>query len=86
MFFSGQKQYFLFFFLVKIFKANHLEDKINIIEKRPELLTSADLEGKKVSGEGLCICMDSIALTWPERPPSLLPAGPTPHLAPVRVW
>ncbi|XP_058384078.1 protein arginine N-methyltransferase 7 isoform X3 [Diceros bicornis minor] len=33
----------------KIFKANHLEDKINIIEKRPELLTSADLEGKKVS-------------------------------------
>ncbi|XP_046536876.1 protein arginine N-methyltransferase 7 isoform X2 [Equus quagga] len=31
----------------KIFKANHLEDKINIIEKRPELLTSADLEGKK---------------------------------------
>ncbi|XP_045671006.1 protein arginine N-methyltransferase 7 isoform X3 [Ursus americanus] len=33
----------------KIFKANHLEDKINIIEKRPESLTSADLEGKKVS-------------------------------------
>ncbi|XP_049478870.1 protein arginine N-methyltransferase 7 isoform X6 [Panthera uncia] len=33
----------------KIFKANHLEDKINIIEKRPELLTSADLEGKKIS-------------------------------------
>ncbi|XP_004690271.1 PREDICTED: protein arginine N-methyltransferase 7 isoform X2 [Condylura cristata] len=33
----------------KIFKANHLEDKINVIEKRPELLTSADLEGKKVS-------------------------------------
>ncbi|KAG8521778.1 Protein arginine N-methyltransferase 7 [Galemys pyrenaicus] len=33
----------------KIFKANHLEDKITIIEKRPELLTSADLEGKKVS-------------------------------------
>ncbi|XP_067574673.1 protein arginine N-methyltransferase 7 isoform X1 [Pseudorca crassidens] len=33
----------------KIFKANHLEDKINIIEKRPELLTPADLEGKKVS-------------------------------------
>ncbi|XP_058562098.1 protein arginine N-methyltransferase 7 isoform X2 [Neofelis nebulosa] len=32
-----------------IFKANHLEDKINIIEKRPELLTSADLEGKKIS-------------------------------------
>ncbi|XP_054566152.1 protein arginine N-methyltransferase 7 isoform X3 [Eptesicus fuscus] len=31
----------------KIFKANHLEDKINVIEKRPELLTSADLEGKK---------------------------------------
>nr|XP_040136006.1 protein arginine N-methyltransferase 7 isoform X3 [Ictidomys tridecemlineatus] len=31
----------------KIFKANHLENKINIIEKRPELLTTADLEGKK---------------------------------------
>ncbi|XP_047645439.1 protein arginine N-methyltransferase 7 isoform X4 [Phacochoerus africanus] len=31
----------------KIFKANHLEDKINIIEKRPELLAPADLEGKK---------------------------------------
>jgi len=26
-----------------------LEDKINIIEKRPELVTSADLKGKKVS-------------------------------------
>ncbi|XP_016041323.1 protein arginine N-methyltransferase 7 isoform X2 [Erinaceus europaeus] len=33
----------------KIFKANHLEEKINIIEKRPELITSADLESKKVS-------------------------------------
>uniref|UniRef100_A0A8C6S1H5 Protein arginine N-methyltransferase n=1 Tax=Nannospalax galili TaxID=1026970 RepID=A0A8C6S1H5_NANGA len=33
----------------RIFNANHLEDKINIIKKRPELLTSADLEGKKVS-------------------------------------
>ncbi|XP_023412367.2 protein arginine N-methyltransferase 7 isoform X3 [Loxodonta africana] len=33
----------------KVFKANHLEEKINIIEKRPELLTPADLEGKKVS-------------------------------------
>ncbi|XP_012666552.1 protein arginine N-methyltransferase 7 [Otolemur garnettii] len=33
----------------KIFKANQLEDKINIIEKRPELLKNADLEGKKVS-------------------------------------
>nr|XP_040136007.1 protein arginine N-methyltransferase 7 isoform X4 [Ictidomys tridecemlineatus] len=31
----------------QIFKANHLENKINIIEKRPELLTTADLEGKK---------------------------------------
>ncbi|KAM4801406.1 protein arginine N-methyltransferase 7 isoform X4 [Urocitellus parryii] len=31
----------------KIFKANHLENKINIIEKRPELLTTANLEGKK---------------------------------------
>uniref|UniRef100_A0A8C5K4Q5 Protein arginine N-methyltransferase n=1 Tax=Jaculus jaculus TaxID=51337 RepID=A0A8C5K4Q5_JACJA len=34
---------------MRIFKANHLEDKISIIEKRPESLTSADLEGKKVS-------------------------------------
>ncbi|XP_021488028.1 protein arginine N-methyltransferase 7 [Meriones unguiculatus] len=33
----------------RIFKVNHLEDKISIINKRPELLTSADLEGKKVS-------------------------------------
>ncbi|XP_032710000.1 protein arginine N-methyltransferase 7 isoform X1 [Lontra canadensis] len=33
----------------KIFKANHVEDKVHIIEKRPELLTSADLEGEKVS-------------------------------------
>lgn len=44
----------LIFFLSKIFKANHLEDKISIIKKRPELLTSADLEGKKVSHWGLC--------------------------------
>ncbi|PNJ61463.1 PRMT7 isoform 7, partial [Pongo abelii] len=35
--------------LRKIFKANHLEDKINIIEKRPELLTNEDLQGRKVS-------------------------------------
>ncbi|XP_076988931.1 protein arginine N-methyltransferase 7 isoform X2 [Tamandua tetradactyla] len=33
----------------KIFQANHLEDKINIIEKRPEFLTPTDLKGKKVS-------------------------------------
>nr|XP_020844948.1 protein arginine N-methyltransferase 7 isoform X6 [Phascolarctos cinereus] len=33
----------------KIFKANHLEDKISIIEKRPELLTSADLGDRKIS-------------------------------------
>ncbi|XP_019391013.1 PREDICTED: protein arginine N-methyltransferase 7 isoform X1 [Crocodylus porosus] len=33
----------------KIFKANHLEDKIKIIEKRPELLTPSDLENNKVS-------------------------------------
>ncbi|XP_055222218.1 protein arginine N-methyltransferase 7 isoform X5 [Gorilla gorilla gorilla] len=32
-----------------IFKANHLEEKINIIEKRPELLTNEDLQGRKVS-------------------------------------
>ena len=30
-----------------------MEDKINVIEKRPELLTSADLEGKKVSNDSL---------------------------------
>ncbi|XP_050629286.1 protein arginine N-methyltransferase 7 isoform X4 [Macaca thibetana thibetana] len=35
--------------LRKILKANHLEDKINIIEKRPELLTSEDLKSRKVS-------------------------------------
>ncbi|XP_006860390.1 PREDICTED: protein arginine N-methyltransferase 7 [Chrysochloris asiatica] len=33
----------------KIFKANNLEEKINVIEKRPELLTPEDLEDKKVS-------------------------------------
>ncbi|XP_028624345.1 protein arginine N-methyltransferase 7 [Grammomys surdaster] len=33
----------------RIFKVNHLEDKISVINKRPELLTSADLEGRKVS-------------------------------------
>lgn len=35
--------------LSKIFQANHLEDKITIVEKRPELLTSEDLEGRMVS-------------------------------------
>ncbi|XP_075393667.1 protein arginine N-methyltransferase 7 isoform X2 [Tenrec ecaudatus] len=33
----------------KIFEANHLEEKITVIEKRPEWLTSADLGGRKVS-------------------------------------
>lgn len=33
----------------RIFKVNHLEDKITVVNKRPEMLTSADLEGKKVS-------------------------------------
>ncbi|KAH0619498.1 hypothetical protein JD844_000160 [Phrynosoma platyrhinos] len=33
----------------KIFKANHLENKIKIIEKNPELLTASDLGDKKVS-------------------------------------
>ncbi|XP_009884748.1 PREDICTED: protein arginine N-methyltransferase 7 isoform X3 [Charadrius vociferus] len=33
----------------KFFKANHLEDKIKIIEARPELLTSSHLEDKKIS-------------------------------------
>ncbi|XP_009862795.1 PREDICTED: protein arginine N-methyltransferase 7 isoform X2 [Apaloderma vittatum] len=33
----------------KFFKANHLEDKIKIIETRPELLTASHLEDKKIS-------------------------------------
>uniref|UniRef100_A0A669QY92 Protein arginine N-methyltransferase n=1 Tax=Phasianus colchicus TaxID=9054 RepID=A0A669QY92_PHACC len=33
----------------KFFKANHLEDKIKIVEARPELLTSSHLEDKKIS-------------------------------------
>ncbi|XP_054856113.1 protein arginine N-methyltransferase 7 [Eublepharis macularius] len=33
----------------KIFKANHLQDQIKIIEKHPELIISSDLEDKKVS-------------------------------------
>ncbi|NXP15831.1 ANM7 methyltransferase, partial [Thinocorus orbignyianus] len=33
----------------QFFKANHLEDKIKIIETRPELLMSSHLEDKKVS-------------------------------------
>ncbi|KFO86918.1 Protein arginine N-methyltransferase 7, partial [Buceros rhinoceros silvestris] len=33
----------------EFFKANHLEDKIKIIEARPELLTSSHLEDKKIS-------------------------------------
>ncbi|KAJ7312024.1 hypothetical protein JRQ81_006354 [Phrynocephalus forsythii] len=33
----------------KIFTANHLEDKIKIIEKNPELFTPSDLEDRKVS-------------------------------------
>ncbi|XP_036202451.1 protein arginine N-methyltransferase 7 isoform X2 [Myotis myotis] len=41
----------------KIFKANHLEDKINVIEKRPELLTSADLEGKKKSPSDVLVLL-----------------------------
>lgn len=52
----------------KIFKANHLEDKINIIEKRPELLTPADLEGKKVSRERCAFALDSTVLRWPDCP------------------
>lgn len=75
-----------FFFSHKIFKANHLEDKINIIEKRPELLTSEDLEGKKVSGKG-----STFAWTAQHRnglsPPSLSPTvDPRPNSAPVRMW
>uniref|UniRef100_A0A8B9Q7I4 Protein arginine N-methyltransferase n=1 Tax=Apteryx owenii TaxID=8824 RepID=A0A8B9Q7I4_APTOW len=33
----------------KFLKANHLEDKIKILEARPELLTSSHLEDKKIS-------------------------------------
>ncbi|XP_009083190.1 PREDICTED: protein arginine N-methyltransferase 7 [Acanthisitta chloris] len=33
----------------KVFKANHLEDKIKIIEARPELLKPSHLEDKKIS-------------------------------------
>ncbi|NWR74371.1 ANM7 methyltransferase, partial [Centropus unirufus] len=33
----------------QFFKANHLEDKIKIIEARPELLTPSQLEDKKIS-------------------------------------
>lgn len=74
--FSQQNQRFCF--LSKIFKANHLEDKINIIEKRPELLTPADLEGKKVSREHCAFALDSTVLRWPDCP--LLWASPwVPH-------
>ena len=64
--FSQWNQHFCF--LSKIFKANHLEDKINIIEKRPELLTPADLEGKKVSRECCAFALDSTVLRWPDCP------------------
>ncbi|NXF03664.1 ANM7 methyltransferase, partial [Smithornis capensis] len=39
----------LVFFSHTVFKANHLEDKIKIIEARPELLKPSHLEDKKVS-------------------------------------
>ncbi|NWX75635.1 ANM7 methyltransferase, partial [Alca torda] len=47
---AKQVQYFLMLlFFLKFFKANNLEDKIKIIEARPELLTSSHLEDKKIS-------------------------------------
>ncbi|KFQ53514.1 Protein arginine N-methyltransferase 7, partial [Nestor notabilis] len=46
----GAKQVqYLLMLLLQFFKANHLEDKIKIIEARPELLTSSHLEDKKIS-------------------------------------
>lgn len=45
-----------------------MENKINVIEKRPELLTSADLEGRKVSSENSAFALGSIALRWPTFP------------------
>ncbi|NXJ76608.1 ANM7 methyltransferase, partial [Trogon melanurus] len=56
--YRGAKQvlyFFLFFWslhfslIFLFFKANHLEDKIKIIETRPELLTASHLEDKKIS-------------------------------------
>ncbi|NXS52830.1 ANM7 methyltransferase, partial [Brachypteracias leptosomus] len=38
-----------FSFLFAFFKANHLEDKIKIIEARPEMLESSHLEDQKIS-------------------------------------
>ncbi|XP_066493674.1 protein arginine N-methyltransferase 7 isoform X2 [Tiliqua scincoides] len=38
-----------FSLMKKICEANHLEDKIKIIEKHPELLLSSDLDNRKVS-------------------------------------
>ncbi|NWV59742.1 ANM7 methyltransferase, partial [Malurus elegans] len=45
---AKQVQYFVLF-LHCFFKANHLEDKIKIIEVRPELLKPSHLEDKKIS-------------------------------------
>ncbi|NXM70543.1 ANM7 methyltransferase, partial [Serilophus lunatus] len=41
--------YFRYLHFILVFKANHLEDKIKIIEARPELLKPSHLEDKKVS-------------------------------------
>ncbi|NWW36427.1 ANM7 methyltransferase, partial [Panurus biarmicus] len=50
---AKQVQYFVLFFRTLhfnlFFKANHLEDKIKIIEARPELLKPSHLEDKKIS-------------------------------------
>ncbi|NWW70423.1 ANM7 methyltransferase, partial [Climacteris rufus] len=50
---AKQVQYFILFFrslhFSLVFKANNLEDKIKIIEARPELLKPSHLEDKKVS-------------------------------------
>ncbi|NWR36591.1 ANM7 methyltransferase, partial [Tachuris rubrigastra] len=45
----GAKQVQYFILIFKLFKANHLEDKIRIIEARPELLKPSHFEDKKVS-------------------------------------
>lgn len=56
------------------FKANHLKDKIKIIEKHPELLTPSDLENKEVSvliGEPFFTIektfspLQGVTLSWP---------------------
>ncbi|NXM26380.1 ANM7 methyltransferase, partial [Oxyruncus cristatus] len=50
---AKQVQYFILFFrflhFILFFEANHLEDKIKIIEARPELLKPSHFKGEKIS-------------------------------------